>query len=183
MNTIHDRMGFKSRDQMFLKIVGDEFGFVPVVSKALVELAKEVFVPNPEDGSVSIGQIKILAIDKKEPAGKPIKDCKKIPIVVTLQSEDDIKVEKEHGHIATRQTIIQRIADEALDQGALLTQEDIARILGVNVRTIRRDLSDLRKQGIIIQTRGEVKDIGSSTSWLIARSASYRAGFESERRR
>jgi DNA-binding transcriptional regulator YhcF (GntR family) len=45
-----------------------------------------------------------------------------------------------------------------------MTQEDIARLIGVNARTIRRDTSDLRKQGIIIQTRGEVNDIGSSTS-------------------
>jgi len=164
MNTIQDRMGFKSRDQMFLKVVEDDFGFVPVVSKALVELAKEVFVPNPEDGSVSIGQIKILAIDKKEPAGKPIKECKKIPIVVTLQSKDDIKVEEEHGPIATRQATIQRITDEAVDQEALLTQEDIARLLRVDVRTIRRDISDLRKRGIKVQTRGEIKDIGSGTS-------------------
>jgi DNA-binding transcriptional regulator YhcF (GntR family) len=164
MNTIQDRMGFKSRDQLFLKIVGDEFGFVPIVSKALVELAKEVFIPDPEDGSVSIGQMKILAVERREPAGKPIEECRKVPVVVTLQSEDDLKVDKDHGPVAARQSIIQRVTDESLDQDALLTQEDLARLLKVSVRTIRRDISDLRKQGIRVQTRGEIKDIGSSTS-------------------
>ena len=46
------------------------------------------------------------------------------------------------------------------DQGAYLTQEDLSKILGSDVRTIRRDIYELKKQDIIVPTRGQQKDIG-----------------------
>jgi len=49
---------------------------------------------------------------------------------------------------------------EAQDQKALLTQEDLAEILGTDVRTIRRDIQYLRKKGMCVPSRGQQKDIG-----------------------
>jgi hypothetical protein len=49
---------------------------------------------------------------------------------------------------------------EAKDQQALLTQEDLAEILGSDVRTIRRDIHELNQQQICVPTRGQQKDIG-----------------------
>jgi biotin operon repressor len=60
-----------------------------------------------------------------------------------------------------RQQQIQRMTVEAMDQGALLSQEDLSQILGVDVRTVRRDIQTLRKKhGILVPTRGQQKDIG-----------------------
>jgi len=157
-------MCLKSRDHLFLRIAEDDFGFVPVVSRALVQTAKSIFAPDPGDDSVSIGQMKILAISKDEPAGKSIEECKKIEIVVTIESEDDIKVEEKYGRASARQEVMLRITEEAVDYGALLTQEDLSRVLRVSVRTIQRDIKELRKKGFIVQTRGYVKDIGGGTS-------------------
>ena len=53
-----------------------------------------------------------------------------------------------------------RICDEAREQGGLLSQEDLAKLLMSDVRTIRRDIAELKRQGIIVPTRGTVKDIG-----------------------
>ncbi|HEB13558.1 MAG TPA: HTH domain-containing protein [candidate division CPR3 bacterium] len=36
----------------------------------------------------------------------------------------------------------------------MLTQEDLSRILQVDVRTIKRDITHLRKQGYLVHTRG-----------------------------
>ena len=53
-----------------------------------------------------------------------------------------------------------RMAVEAQEQGALLTQEDLALLTGRDVRTIRSDIHKLRAQGISVPTRGTVQDIG-----------------------
>jgi DNA-binding CsgD family transcriptional regulator len=57
-----------------------------------------------------------------------------------------------------------RITEQAREQAGLLSQEDLAQILMCDVRTIRRDIKDLRQQGIIVATRGQVNDIGPGVS-------------------
>ena len=53
-----------------------------------------------------------------------------------------------------------RICDEAREQGGLLSQEDLGELLMCDVRTVRRDVAALRKSGVVLPTRGTVKDIG-----------------------
>ena len=53
-----------------------------------------------------------------------------------------------------------RMANEAFDQGGLLTQEDLAVLLCSSRRTIRRDIKELKVQGIEVPTRGTLQDIG-----------------------
>jgi len=52
---------------------------------------------------------------------------------------EDRRVLERHGHLALRQARIQRLLDEALAQGAVATQEDLAQVLHVSSRTIKRD--------------------------------------------
>lgn len=60
---------------------------------------------------------------------------------------------------------IQRLTEEARDQGGLLSQEDLALLLCSDVRTIRRDIRQLREgSGIFVATRGQIKDIGPGVS-------------------
>ncbi len=49
---------------------------------------------------------------------------------------------------------------EAVEQGGVLTQEDLARVLSVDVRAIRRDIQQLKAEGHTIDTRGPVKGVG-----------------------
>jgi hypothetical protein len=57
-----------------------------------------------------------------------------------------------------------RMAEEAVDQEGVLTQEDLARLLQTDVRTVRRDMAALRQDGHWIPTRGTVKEIGRGQS-------------------
>ena len=57
-----------------------------------------------------------------------------------------------------------RIAEEAREQGGVLTQEDLGVLLHCDERTIRRDIKDLRAKGIQVPTRGFVQDIGPTLS-------------------
>jgi hypothetical protein len=52
------------------------------------------------------------------------------------------------------------MAHESLDQGCLLTQEDLAVLLCSTRRTIRRDMKELKESGIDVPTRGTLQDIG-----------------------
>jgi len=53
-----------------------------------------------------------------------------------------------------------RLTNEAFDQGALLTQADLAIILGESLRTITRKCAELKDEDIIVPTRGNRQDIG-----------------------
>jgi len=87
------------------------------------------------------------AIDINEPPGKPLSHCKLRRITIThMQPKEDAEVRRQYGPSAKRQQQIMRMAVEAQDQQALLTQEDLAEILGCDVRTVRRDIHDLGKK-------------------------------------
>jgi transcription initiation factor IIE alpha subunit len=55
---------------------------------------------------------------------------------------------------------IQRLLDEAVEQGGVATQEDLAQALQVSLRTIKRDFAILQSQGVFLPTRGNLRGIG-----------------------
>ena len=71
-----------------------------------------------------------------------------------------------------------RFATEAYDQGGLLVQEDLALLLNSGRRTIQRDMSYLKKQEIIIPTRGSIQDIGPTISHKTKIVELYLKGYE-----
>ena len=79
-------------------------------------------------------------------------------------SQTDLDVLSEYGVAAVRKARILRYAEEAYDQGALFTHEDLASLLTVSERTIQRDVKEYEAQGIVVPTRGYIKDIGSAVS-------------------
>jgi DNA-binding Lrp family transcriptional regulator len=52
------------------------------------------------------------------------------------------------------------MVEEALEQGGVLTEEDLGRALGVSARTIRRDVRVLKGEGHLLLTRGRVCGVG-----------------------
>jgi hypothetical protein len=76
------------------------------------------------------------------------------------RGKEDHEVEKQYGTAALRQTRIQRLLGEAVEQGTVATQEDLAQALQVSVRTIKRDCAVLQKQGVFLPTRGNLRGIG-----------------------
>ena len=87
-------------------------------------------------------------------------------ILTLFDDEDEISLptEDKQGSVQKRQRKLMRISSEAKAQGGLLSQEDLAKILMCDTRTIRRDIKDLKESGIIIATRGQQKDIGPGVS-------------------
>jgi len=56
------------------------------------------------------------------------------------------------------------LVNEALMQGGALSQEDLACLLGVGLRSIKRIFAHYCQQGIPLPSRGELKDMGRGVS-------------------
>jgi len=157
------RLDLKTIETMFSNLITDGTNCSPFESEVIVEKAKEVFAigDHSEGNILQPGQMVWTALDINEPPGKPLKSCKLRRIILThIKPKEDTEVRRTYNRSAKRQQQITRMAVEAQEQQALLTQEDLAEILDSDVRTIRRDIQYLREQGITVPTRGQQKDIG-----------------------
>jgi biotin operon repressor len=158
-----DRMGKKTPEQMLRVELENEFGFSPIVARALLNKIDSYNSSN-KTSNLSVGTIFYWAASSREPAGKAIEEMDLKQVRLTLNTSTDISILRENGMQALREAKITRITEETQDQDAYLTQEDIAVLLCSSVRTIRRDIERLRKQGIDIPTRGQKMDIGKGVS-------------------
>ena len=95
------------------------------------------------------GQITYQAIAIEEAAGKALQDCRKKPVNLTLIDEEDAAVWASQGPEALRRRRVHRLTYEALMQGGALSQEDLACLLGVSLKTIKRIFAWYREQGLL----------------------------------
>lgn len=161
------RLTVKTLDQVFIARAQEGLGCSLFEAQALTELVKEVYFPwlsQPE--ALQAGQLLLIAVSADEPGHKPLAKCKMVPVLLTLYAgPEDHQYRRTQagatGTVALRQRQIERMAQEALDQGALLTAEDFAfRIFNCGLRTISRDLQALAAQGNVVPLRSQQKDIG-----------------------
>lgn len=161
-----ERLECKTLDWQFKTIIGEGLNCSPFEAEAVLEAVHEVYGPalgSSEAGALP-GRIALVAVDAEEPAGKPVSQCAKRTIRLTVhRGSGDDRCLQERGADAFRQSRIADLCQEALSQGALLTREDLAyRIFFVSPRTISRDLQALRQKDpkTPIPLRSTVHDIG-----------------------
>ena len=162
-NVVEDqarRLKTKTQDQQLVNSVVDGTGLSPWEAQVLVDVVKEVYFSDPDNKPLGPGQIRYQCVAASEGAGKPLQDCQMVTVVLTLLDRDDHELGAP-GSGKVRLQRIMRLTQEAYDQGGLLSQEDLAQLLMSDARTIRRNIRQLhRERGIIVPTRGQVKDIG-----------------------
>jgi hypothetical protein len=107
------------------------------------------------------GQIIFHAVSKEVPPGIPVKEMHLVPVRLTLYEPDDCTAKSQEELLDKR---IVRISSEAHQQDALLTQADIAILLGESTKTIMRHIAKLESLGKLVPTRGKWKDIGPGVS-------------------
>lgn len=110
------------------------------------------------------GQITYQAIALDEPPGKPLKQCRKVPVHLTLVAEGDAQAWATEGPEALRRWRVHRLIYEALAQAGALSQEDLACLLGVSLKTIKRIFAYYRQQDQPLPSRGEIQDMGRGVS-------------------
>lgn len=161
-NSLYDRSLEKTAEQVFVNSLRKEFELSPAESTGILDLAKVcLFGSFPE----TLGRMKFLCASKKAKHGKPLSEQDMVRVILTLDDGiEDLSVLKDQGPGALRQKKILRLTDETYEQGGLLTQEDLGRLLQVSSRTIRNDIRELIKDGNTIHTRGFDHDIGRGIS-------------------
>jgi DNA-binding SARP family transcriptional activator/tetratricopeptide (TPR) repeat protein len=101
-----------------------------------------------------------LLPERSAPSGRPLHPEERLPVVWTIRSNDGSEV---GGLLRQRQ--IARLTSEALAAGAVATVEALAAALGVNVRTIKRDLKAMRLAGAAPITRRSAAE--SQATWSV----------------
>jgi hypothetical protein len=157
-----ERLEAKSPEEAIIEQIGRDFNLAPFMARTQFEQMRRYF-EHYFGLERDVGQMTFLAISGDIPPGRPIAESKRVPINLTVDSPDDL-VALRHGVAALRRIKIQRLTQEAQEQGALLTQEDLARLLCTSRSTVKRDIAYLRTEGINVPTRGQVKDIGKGVS-------------------
>ena len=167
----------KTNEQELSNSLKIEYGFSPALARSLVQLMHEHIETNygnlREDS-----QVIYHAISAKEGPGKSIDNLNIVPVTLTISHPDDAAVLKERGVPGLRKHKLLRFANEAYDQGGLLIQEYLALLLTTSIRTIQRDMQEMRKQGIVVPTRGEIQDIGPTVSHKTQIIELYLKGYE-----
>ena len=118
------RLNSKTLDARFLNEIRNGLNCSPFESEAVLEVAKEVYFPFLDEQSVKAppGKVTLIAVSADEPAGKPVVDCEKQSVCLTIhRGTGDDRILQEQGAAGFRQARILDLCQEALSQGALLT--------------------------------------------------------------
>jgi hypothetical protein len=161
------RLRKKTKQEEFIETLHREFEMSPRVSRGVMELVEGMFF---DKRTVGEGRISYTAVSSTEGAGKPISEMRKVQVILTRDLASDEEMREKYGDSAKRKVQLLRMTEEAYDQGGLLTQEDVGRILGVSSRTIRRDVVELMGKKVRLYLRGLQRDIGKGIShkiWIV----------------
>jgi len=104
-----------------------------------------------------------VPVDEYPQRGKAIANTRMKPVVLSFITESDID------HIAhgfqtncLRKRRIKRWVDQAFDQGALLTQLDLAMLLGICDSVVSKYVNEIQKEGTLLPTRGNIHDLSGA---------------------
>jgi hypothetical protein len=139
------------------------YNLSPVEARVLARRVQEM-VDERAGGERQPGQITYQAIAADESAGKPLAMCRRVPVQLTVFAEEDSQLWAEEGPVRLRQVRVHRLIYEALMQGGALSQEDVASILGMSLKTVKRIFAWYRQQGQRLPSRGEIQDMGRGVS-------------------
>lgn len=156
---IMSRLTAKTKEQQMLHILEVDFKQAPRVARAILQDMQACLSGTSDQ--IQPGQMRVILVAITARHGQAMSQMAQKEVLWTVDAgAEDYEVQRVHGMAAMRQQRIQRLLDEAVAQGAVASQEDLARVLQVSVRTIKRDCAYLESQGIYLPTRGNLKGIG-----------------------
>lgn len=162
-----DRLNAKNLDHQFVERISHGLNCSPFEASAVLDTVYEVFRDYFDSrDNLKPGQIRLSVISVEANNGKRLSEAKQVSVTLTLvDDKEDLEVRKKEGVVGLRRHRIQRVCQEALDQGGLLTVEDLAyRIFNCGQRTICRDLDHFTRKNVVIPLRSTIKDIGRTLS-------------------
>jgi hypothetical protein len=173
-NKKYRRLKDKSLEQHLLYRFLNNYGYDKgeITAKAIInDILKVVelyFLVANNDKDIShtqYGELVWMAVpvDEFPQRGKSIAKTRLKPIVLSFLTDDDIS-HIAHGFNSTslRKKRLQRFVDQAFDQGALLTQLDLAALLGVCDAVVSKYVNEIQESGKLLPTRGNIHDLSGA---------------------
>ena len=158
------RLAIKTIHQQMSMLAMDGVGLSKWEAKELINIIDDVYFTNTNIRDLKEGQIKYSCTSAEEGPGKPLSECKMVTVILTLfddaDSQDLPSSQNKQRQVRQRMRRCIRLCQEAKDQGGLLTQEDLAKLLQCDSKTIQRLVKVLKQNDICLPTRGNQKDIG-----------------------
>jgi hypothetical protein len=168
------RLKDKSLNQLLLHRFLNNYGYDKgeITAKAIIDdilqLIEDFFLVSSIDDDlhhIHYGQLVWMAVPIEERPKKyqSIAETRMKPVVLTFVSDDDI-AHIAHGFKtkALRKNRIKRWTDQAFDQGALLTQLDLAMLLGLCDAVVSHYVNEIQKEGTMLPTRGNIHDMSGA---------------------
>jgi predicted transcriptional regulator len=163
---IAERLAGKSYQHKVEAELLQGYNLSPVEVQALAQRVQELV-----DEQIGLarqpGQITYQAVAEEEGPAKPVAACRKVGVHLTLIGEEDGELLAQEGPEALRHHRVKRILSEAVLQGGTLSQEDVALLLGISPRTVKRIFAAWRAEGERLPSRGELQDMGRGVSHKI----------------
>jgi len=178
-----NRLAQKQLDQQFVNTMINGLQCSPFEAQAILDAVYSVYAPYFEtSGSLKPGQLLFQVVSIDAAPSSPLAECQQSTVVLTLDAGDeDLDIREQKGVTGLRHHRLQRLANEAFQQGGLLTVEDLAnRLLNCGERTISRDIALLKAQNIILPLRSTIKDMGRTISHRILIIEQWLKGHEYE---
>jgi len=160
------RLENKNLDNRLIRELVDGLSCSLFEAQMVVNVVKETYLPyfDEEAFVAPPGKITLMAVAADEPAGKPLAECEKVAVCLSIhRGPDDDRLQQNSNPHDFRRARIRDLCQEALSQGGLLTREDLAyHVFFCSPRTISRDLAALREKNpsVPIPLRSIVHDIG-----------------------
>ena len=150
-------------------LINDEYSFIggeriqEMFANDMVRLFRQY---SRDPWNLEVGQTLWFAVDKNEKPG-PAKTLAKMritPVILSVTHEDDKHLRANgYSHKEVRKFKVARLLQEAYSQNGVLTQADVAEILGVSAGTIGKDIREYSVENtVILPYRGTIHDIGPS---------------------
>lgn len=154
-----ERLQAKTSQRRFVQVLEQAYDCAPRVAVAILQEAQECLVGGPSQ--LQPGQVRVVLAQLKAAHGRALRETDLTEVLWTIDAgQEDRETLQKFGAQALRRVRMQRLLSEALEQGAVATQEDLAWALHTSVRTIKRDDAELEAQGIYLPTRGHLQGIG-----------------------
>ena len=85
------RLDAKTLDNLFRRKIEQGANCSPFVSQAILKTVKEVYPLDSDDADrqLGLGQISLLVVAAAEPAGKPLEQCQKVTVRLTLDAAQE----------------------------------------------------------------------------------------------
>jgi hypothetical protein len=149
----------KTPEQKFLQTLIQQYHYAPRIAETLLAEAQECLLGKADQ--LKPGQMRVILARRNSRPGRALGEIATTEVIWTVDGgmEDRVALRKQ-GSGALRQMRIQRLLDEALEQGAVATQEDLAQALRTSLRTIKRDFAELQAGGVNLPSRGYLHGVG-----------------------